>query len=326
MDNCWWVGVTDENLTKSTFIENYETKRPILRQGLVNQLNGFFGMILLVKDSSNILLLPEFAICVPSIIGIPFEDLFDEETFIKNMSEENINVIKKPLNNVNIYSWQDGWEKLAKYNKDKVENRLKIDELNFEKKFYRSLVPNINSRWYKKFIKNMKLLGNKLNYGAIHPRIEKDYKDYCRNRRHIPKSPSLEQTLININKNDSINSKLPVFISVGADIDENDNKIIKNKIMKNGSPIITLDTRQSSHHCPIFTTQTTTYLEDSLISLWICRYSKWFVGVPNSSFTRLIVKYKTFDNINTKWYGNFDSLDVMNGMNSTREGTNNGFW
>ena len=245
------------------------------------------------------------------------------------MQKQNIHICDKL--DGKFPTWHDGWDRLASYQLDKNNGRLEKDYIELEEIFYKSLVPNVNSRWYKKLEKMLNLLNNKFNYGAIHPRVEKDWKIYSRTR-FKNKSPKVSTTLEQLN-NSTLDKKMPVFISVGADIDEYDENVLKKGITHSNSKIITLENRHSYNDSFEINLENdeTTYTEDSLISLWICRYANWFVGVPYSTFSRLIVKLRIYDNITTRWYISYeDEFVTVDGITIPRpDGTiqhQDGFW
>jgi hypothetical protein len=295
-------------------------------------------MVLLVKDDpTKHLVIPDFSSSAPlnnmyknrDQHRIPFDFLFDVSIFRKNMQNQNIK-ISEELND-KFPTWQKGWDRLNSYQQDKKNNRLQKEYSELEKIFYKSLVPNKNSRWYKKMQKIIMSLNNKFNYGAIHPRIEKDWKIYSRTR-FKNKSPKLSKTLEQIN-NSTLDKQMPVFISVGADIDDCDEKVLQKGITYSNSKIITLENRHSYDNSFAVNLENdeTTYTEDSIISLWICRYANWFIGVPYSTFSRLIVKLRLYDNITTKWYISYeDEFVTVDGMTVPRpDGSlrqQNGFW
>lgn len=299
MDNDWTIGVTDY---KDIIKENYTiNSRVILKNGLVNQLNGLFGMILIAKERGGGLLLPDFESSVNGGKRLEFEKLFDRNVFKEAMKKHDLD-IEFEVNNQYAISWKDGWIKLGSYQKLKESKNLPEELQKLEEDFYKSLKPSQDSKWgsaLKKYErKNPKI------YGAIHPRIEKDWKEYCKMPKNRHKlSPSLKMTFDRIKDNSEIDDNMKIFVSVGADINKEDEKELKR------DNVFTIEERVSSNDSG---NDGLSYTESSLLSLFLCKNASWFVGCSSSTFSRLVSKYRDYDGKGSKWYHNgYNELEIV---------------
>jgi hypothetical protein len=272
------------------------TSRTILKHGLVNQLNSFFGMILFAKENNKSLLVPDFTstLAKSNRSGghrLKFEKILNKLQLTHALARHGIKLKFEGTHSDKV-SFEDGEAMLRKYQKLKQTNKLPVNWKLIEKGFYMNLKPAINSKWGELLEKYQNKLNG--NYGAIHPRIELDWRIYCKKpHRKDRATPSLKTTLDRIATKKDLDNNLNIFVSVGLDISKEDAQEL------NKHNLITLDERVSyKKHGSL------SYTEISLLSLFLCKDAKWFVGCSGSTFSRLISKYRIYNNRGTTWYDN----------------------
>lgn len=270
--------------------------RTMLEHGLVNQLNSFFGMILLAKENNKPLLVPDFTSTLVMPGGsqghrLKFEKILHKLHLTHAMARHGVK-LKFMGTQTDKVSFKDGEAMLRKYQMLNQTNKLPVYWKLIERDFYMNLKPAVNSKWGHLLKKYQNKLGG--NYGALHPRIELDWRNYCKNpHRKDRATPSLKTTLDRITTNKDLDNNLNIFVSVGLDI----NKIDAQELNKDN--LITVDERVSYEKY-----SSLSYTEISLLSLFLCIDAKWFVGCSGSTFSRLISKYRVYTNHGTNWYDN----------------------
>jgi len=280
----------------------------MLEHGLVNQLNSFFGMILLAKENNKPLLVPDFTSTIATLGGsgghrLKFEKILDKLQLTHAMARHGVK-LKFSGSQLDKVSFKDGEAMLRKYQMLKQTNKLPANWKLIERDFYTNLKPAVNSKWGELLEKYQ----NKLNgdYGALHPRIELDWRIYCKQpHRKDRATPSLKTTLGRILTKKDLDNNLNLFVSVGLDINKEDAQEL------NKDNLIILDERVSYKKY-----SNLSYTEASLLSLFLCKDAKWFVGCSGSTFSRLISKYRVYNNRGTTWYDN-----KINGLELIKHGT-----
>jgi len=136
-------------------------------------------------------------------------------------------------------------------------------------------------------------------YGCLHARIETDMlNDVKANQAGRP--PSLNELLAAMASSRATNGTRTVFVAVGNDITNADNKTLSAPTAWGGRLVRVPSEMKAAHakirgvHWGSVDTSSDTYTDHTLSSIvdgTLCREAAWFVGWPGSTFARLLAFY-----------------------------------
>jgi hypothetical protein len=255
--------------------------------GLNGQLMGYFGCIMIAFDNTRPgdanIMLPIFQSDIPGkpLRDVDFGELFDVPHFVERMESIGVHVLHEnqvPHNATVMTLHHLGrkgcWKRVEWYPTRKSHP--------IQSAYWLALRPSSKIESRVQGFVGKSDLGRR--YGCLHPRIEHDMTK-MKDRVHVPLRIILDQ----MDSIPALHTVNTVFVAVGEDILESDDQLLQ-QYLSWGARIVRSRPQNNS-----------SYIEDSLLDLEVCRRAHWFVGRSTSTFTTSVAYYRYLDT-GIGWY------------------------